>query len=184
MGAFCRHAAVSSRQEDHTRFLCSENSTAYNYSFDHAKRAATVCLHRGFAVNYRFGQRKEAVRTAGPRNGLSDKFLFYSFSFFFFEFVHISTKLCCCQDKQIIPGTAFIIASKVEVLCSVCFGPRQLPKDGTSKVSPRLTSEHHPGFLTTVSSSSGPASPFISPLSSGSPNISRLGHMQGSHSRK
>lgn len=83
MGAFCRHAAGSSCRADHTRLLCLENSTAYNYSFDHVKRAVTVHLNHGFAGNYQFEQGNKAVRTASPRKGLTYKFIFYSFFFLF-----------------------------------------------------------------------------------------------------
>lgn len=115
------------------------------------------------------------------RASLTNSFFFsYYFNLYIFQ-----PNCAAVRTKQIIPGTAFIIVSKVEVLCSVCFRPRQLPKDCTSKIFPRLSSQHHHlGFLATVSCNSGPASPYNSPHSLGSPNISDLSHVQVSCSRK
>lgn len=126
MRAFCTHTAGSPCRADHTRLLCLENSTAYNYSFDHVKRAVTVHLNRGFAGNYQFEQGKEAVRTTSPRKGAS---LANSFFKFFFLNLYIFQPNCAAvrtskSFQELLP----LLLAKRKSCAVFAFGPGSCPK--------------------------------------------------------
>lgn len=145
MGAFCRHAAGSSCRADHTRLLCLENSTAYNYSFDHVERAVTVHLNRGFAGNYQFEQGKEAVRTTSPRRGLSYKFLFYSF--FFFNLCIFQPNCAAVRTSKSFQELLSLLLPKWNSCAVFAFGPGNCPKTALQR---SLLNSHH-SSMTSVS---------------------------------
>lgn len=135
MGAFCRHAAGSSCWEDHTRFLCLENSAAYNYSFDHVKRAVTVHLNCGFAGNYQSEQGKETVRTTSPRKGLSYKFLFYSF-FLYFNLYIFQPNCAAVRTSKSFQELLSLLLAKWKSCAVFAFGPGSCPKTALQRSLP------------------------------------------------
>lgn len=145
MGAFCRHAAGSSCREDHTQFLCLENSTAYNYSFDHVKRAVTMHLNRGFAGNYQFEQGKESVRTTSPKKGLSYKFLFFFLIILICTYFN-QTVLLSGQSKSFQELLSLLLA-KWKSCAVFAFGPGSCPKTALQ----RFFLDSHHSTTTSVS---------------------------------